>query len=104
MKKYNRTNHRQTTEQMDDSNYAQEYRRFREQHIDQDLNSVPGLGLAAIVKLNANNLTKTDHLIGNFFLVERDEVKFIEFLEEIGINPQFARICAKAFAQKFGSL
>ena len=79
-------------------------RNFQHNAIEPELGSVPGIGNAAIIKLNNNGITKTDHLIGNFFLVERDEGKFIDFLLEVGLNLDCARECARAFTLKFGQI
>lgn len=79
-------------------------RDFLYNSINQDLMSIPGIGRASVAKLNANNITKTDHLIGNFFLMERDEGKFIEFLEKTEICNQFAREVARNFVKKFGHI
>lgn len=79
-------------------------RNFQNNKVDQDLSTIPGIGKGAIEKLKSNDITKTDHLIANFFMINRDEVAFIDFLESMGINCIFARECARAFVQKFGTL
>jgi hypothetical protein len=78
-------------------------RDFQNNALDQDLATIPGLGSASIVELKVNGITKTDHLVGHFFLVERDEVKFIELLESMNIQNKNAREVAHNFVKKFGS-
>jgi hypothetical protein len=77
---------------------------FQNNAINQDLTTVPGLGSASIVKLGENGITRTDHLIGHFFLLKRDEVKFIELLESMKIQERYAREVARNFLKKFGTL
>jgi hypothetical protein len=77
---------------------------FQNNPISQDLMTIPGIGKAAVSKLNANNITRTDHLIGSFFLVERDEGKFTRFLEEMEIRNHCAREAARNFVKKFSKI
>mmetsp|Transcript_32420 Transcript_32420/g.69613 ORF Transcript_32420/g.69613 Transcript_32420/m.69613 type:complete len:91 (-) Transcript_32420:51-323(-) len=77
---------------------------FLKNALDKDLNSCPGIGKASIEKLKKVGVTTTDQLVGQFFLCNRDEVKFIEFLEDVGIQNKYARECAEKFNAKFFGL
>lgn len=83
---------------------SQVARNFINNAINPELKTCPGVGLKTIELLTKHKITTTDHLIGQFFLVDRDEVKFIEFLEEVGMKNQFAQETARQFVTKFGSL
>jgi hypothetical protein len=65
---------------------------------------VPGISLENKFLLEQNGISKTDHLVGNFFFLERDEQAFIDFLIELKIEKSDAVMCARSFARKFGSL
>jgi predicted flap endonuclease-1-like 5' DNA nuclease len=83
---------------------SQVARNFQTNAIDNDLKSCPGIGPAGVRHLNEQNVNTTEHLVGRFFMCDRDEVKFIEWLEDAGVKNQFARECAENFKRKFGSI
>ena len=49
-------------------------------------------------------IEKTEHLIGNFFLLDRDELSFSKFLIDMGIGKENSTRCAKIVFLKFGHL
>jgi hypothetical protein len=53
-------------------------REFQKNAIDNHLRSVPGLGPGGIRRVNDHNINTTEELVGKFFMLGRDEVKFIE--------------------------
>lgn len=65
---------------------------------------VPGIGNVQILKLNQNNIETLDQLFGKFFDVDRDEARFIEYLEDVGIHNHFARECARNLMRKLGEI
>lgn len=65
---------------------------------------VPGIGISQTQKLKANGVETVDQLVGQFFLVGRDEARFIEYLEDVGIWNQCARECARNMSKKLGGL
>lgn len=78
-------------------------RDFVNNMLDPDLKSVPSMG-HAIEKLHAVNINTTDELVGQFFWLNRNEVNFVTFLEECGIDNKSARDCASKMYDKFGRL
>ena len=62
---------------------------------------IPGVGKVAAESLKLNGVKTCDHLVGLFFMCDRDEVEFIERLEELGIRNQDAREIASQFHRKF---
>jgi predicted flap endonuclease-1-like 5' DNA nuclease len=79
-------------------------RDFINNAIDPDLSTVPGLGEKAIKLLNDQGIYTTDQLVGQFFMVNRDEVEFIKFLEECGIKNQFAREVSSKMYSKLANI
>jgi hypothetical protein len=51
-----------------------------------------------------NGVDTVDKLVALFFSNDRDEGRFIEALEEMGIQNQFARECAANMVKKLGAL
>ena len=62
---------------------------------------IPGIAERACLILKDNGINTADKLVGKYFLLDRNEVAFIEYLESIGILNQFARECAKNIVTKF---
>ena len=83
---------------------SQVARDFVNNAIDPDLLSVPGIGKKSVDLLNEQGIETTDELIGQFFMVNRNEVKFVDFLEQVGIPNKQARECAEKFFVKFGRI
>lgn len=78
---------------------------FLSQPVNSRLRTVPGIGLSVLGKLAFANINTTDQLVGHFWLLERDEIKFIDFLEDIvGIQKRFAIVITENLKKKFGSL
>jgi hypothetical protein len=100
---------------------SQVERNFQTNPIDSDLRTVPGLGPAGIRHLNEQNINTTEELVGRFFMCNRDELMFLEWLCDAGIKGchmhigtmscnhckntrVFANECAENMVRKFGSL
>jgi hypothetical protein len=62
---------------------------------------IPGIGKVAVEFLKNNGIKTYNHLVGLFFMCDRDEGEFIERLEELGIRNQDARETAFQFHRKF---
>ena len=83
---------------------SQVARDFQKNALCSDLETVPGVGRVVIAKLKENNINTTEQLVGQFFLHNRDEIYFIEYLEDLGILNRWARECAENFTKKFHAL
>jgi len=79
-------------------------RNFQKNAIVPSLQTVPGVGPAMEKKFRVNNINTTSQLVGQFFLMERDEVRFIEWLEDLGMMSVYAAVCAEAMTRKFATL
>lgn len=66
-----------------------------------EVGMIPGIGKVALETLKINSIKTCDHLVGLFFMCDRDEAEFIERLEELGIRNQDARETAFQFHRKF---
>jgi hypothetical protein len=62
---------------------------------------IPGVGNTAVNKLINVGISTFDQLYGQFFLCDRDEVDFIMFLEDLGIDNRWAREITKNMLYKF---
>ena len=76
-------------------------REFQNNKIDNDLYTVPGIGPGNKKKLERHDIKTTSQLVGQFWIVDRDTTKFIEFLEDMDIRRLYARECAEAMERKF---
>lgn len=81
-------------------------RRFLNNPIPKQLGpgTIPEIGERAIRSLAMVGITSPDQLVGHFFLQDRDEKLFWEYLEDVGIPSIPARKLAEVFRQKFGEL
>ncbi len=79
-------------------------RRFQAGPLHSDLFSVPGIGTAAHDKLKLAFIDTADQLVGQYFLHNRNRDSFEEYLEDLGLQPRWAKICAHNIHQRFGSM
>jgi predicted flap endonuclease-1-like 5' DNA nuclease len=77
---------------------------FQKNMINNNLRTVPGIGPMGERHLKEQGISTTEQLVGRFFLCDRDEVKFIEWLEDARIGHEIARECAENFKRKFGCI
>lgn len=78
--------------------------KFLRETLSIDILDVPGINKNEQVILAQYGITLPTHLVGHFFLCERDELKFIQFLRDLGLNEQVSRECAEKFNRKYGAL
>jgi len=76
-------------------------RDFQKYPINSELLTVPGISESSAQKLMTNLVNTTEQLIGQFFLRNRDEVAFIEYLEDVGVPNRWACECAENMVHKF---
>ena len=77
---------------------------FQNNAILPNLSTVPSLDKSSIELLNENGIVTTDHLVGMFWVKERDVPKFVTYLCDIGIAHGVASECAESFKRKFGGI
>ena len=77
---------------------------FQKNALRLNLKYIPGLHEEHCSKLEEHGITKASHLVGQYFCVDRDVSRFVNFLMEIGIENEFALECANAINEKFGKL
>ncbi len=90
--------------EMERRTMSQVARDFLNCALDRNLESVPGIGKKSVDLLREQGIETTDQLVGQFFMTDRNEVAFIEFLESIGIANAQARECAGKFYAKFRAI
>jgi hypothetical protein len=73
--------------------------------VDPDLQSVPGITATHFFTIfKPNGIETTEQLVGNFFLCNRDPVAFREFLVDIGLEADVAKLVSEKFEKKFGGV
>lgn len=83
---------------------SQVARKFHTNSIQRELKTCPGVNSQNIRLFTRNGITTADHLIGRFFLVNRDEVEFIVFLQSLGVKEKDAVEISCNLFIKFGNL
>jgi len=86
---------------MNESTKAQE---FMEHKLPSDLIQIPGILPSNIQVLSQNNMYTVDDLVGHFFLTNRDEDDFCQFLRQLGFSKYHASQCAACLKIKLGGL
>jgi hypothetical protein len=77
---------------------------FQKNALRLNLKYIPGLQAEHFLRLEEHGITKASHLVGQYFCVDRDFLRFVNFLTEMGIENEFALECANAINEKFGKL
>ena len=79
---------------------------FHNYPIKDDLLSVPGINQSGINKLRRRcDIYTTNQLVGKFWMLDRNQIRFIEFLtENVGIKYKFAKECTENMTKKFRSM
>lgn len=67
---------------------------------EKSIDVLPGVGKTLTQRFVANNLTKAQHIVGAFLLLDQDREKFIPwFKQECGGNERHANMCFNALQQ-----
>jgi hypothetical protein len=65
---------------------------------------IPGLSVKDVRNLKRNLVVTVDHLVGQFFLVDRDEKVMTQYLVDCGVCRENAEECAHELWKKFSGL
>ena len=77
---------------------------FQKNALCSDLETVPGITRQFEKALNENRIKTSEELVGRFFMCNRDTEFFIDELQDYGLSPRAAKMCANAISEKFNKL
>eukprot|EP01013_Petalomonas_cantuscygni_P004500 TRINITY_DN14871_c0_g1_i1.p2 TRINITY_DN14871_c0_g1~~TRINITY_DN14871_c0_g1_i1.p2 ORF type:complete len:147 (+),score=22.12 TRINITY_DN14871_c0_g1_i1:141-581(+) len=73
---------------------------FLREALSSDLGTVPGIGDAARKLLAKDEILTTFHLVGKFYMMDKDEVKFAGYLHKLGVGQHWGRVIASSLFLK----
>jgi hypothetical protein len=87
-----------------DKTYGHVPKNFLLNAISSELTDVPGVTKEIKDVMIYNGISTTDHLVGQFFILNRSEVEFTEFLEDLGIHVGAVKEISENISKKFSNM